>query len=134
MLESATIRVCADELSPRTAEITWNPFALGISIARFSVRPAPRELIDPADLAEVTKTHVILANGFLTLLTAVIVMTVMVRRLYPRSPEARNATAEPAEDTHAAATPSALWIERSYALNLVIPSGDASNTVTFSVK
>jgi short-chain fatty acids transporter len=50
----------------------------------------------------------------------VIVMTVMVRRLYPRSPEARNATAELAEDAHAAATPSALWIERSYALNLVM--------------
>jgi len=48
------------------------------------------------------------------------VMTIMVRRLYPRSPEARNATAELAEDAHTASTPSALWIERSYALNLVM--------------
>jgi short-chain fatty acids transporter len=50
----------------------------------------------------------------------VCVMTIMVRRLYPRSPEARHATAELAEDVHTASAASALWIERSYALNLVM--------------
>jgi colanic acid/amylovoran biosynthesis glycosyltransferase len=51
--------------------------AQGIRIERFSIRPAPRDLIDPADLAEVQKTHVILAQGRLTLLSATIVMLVM---------------------------------------------------------
>jgi colanic acid/amylovoran biosynthesis glycosyltransferase len=49
----------------------------GTSVQRFSVRPSPRDLIDPADLAEVPKTHVILANGVLSLLAAIILMMVM---------------------------------------------------------
>jgi colanic acid/amylovoran biosynthesis glycosyltransferase len=51
--------------------------SLGINVARFSVRPAPPDLVDAADLAEAAKTHVILASGILTLMSAVILMAVM---------------------------------------------------------
>jgi colanic acid/amylovoran biosynthesis glycosyltransferase len=51
--------------------------AQGFQVERFSIRPAPRDLIDPADIAEAGKTHVILAQGIVSLLSAVILMLVM---------------------------------------------------------
>lgn len=39
--------------------------AAGIVVRRFSVRPAPDHLADPADVAERARTHVILADGAL---------------------------------------------------------------------
>jgi glycosyltransferase involved in cell wall biosynthesis/GT2 family glycosyltransferase len=43
----------------------------GSHIARFSIRPAPSELVDAADRVEAAKTHVILTSGVLALLSAV---------------------------------------------------------------
>ncbi len=48
--------------------------ALGLTIHRYSVRSPPANLIDAADLAEVNKTHVILANGALALVASTIVI------------------------------------------------------------
>jgi colanic acid/amylovoran biosynthesis glycosyltransferase len=43
---------------------------LGATIERFSVRPSPADLVDPADRAERQRTHILLAAGFLGLLGA----------------------------------------------------------------
>ncbi len=63
-------------------------------------------------------------SAFNLALTAVVfaVMVVMVRRLYPASPETFTpAASDVVEDAHTAVPDSRpLWIERSYALNLVI--------------
>ena len=45
---------------------------LGLVIERFSIRPAPADLVDPADRAEVGRTRVILAAGVLKLLAAMV--------------------------------------------------------------
>lgn len=50
---------------------------LGLDITRISVRPPPKDLVDPADIAETAKTHVVLAAGWLSLCAAVIVMLVI---------------------------------------------------------
>lgn len=42
----------------------------GLTVRRFSIRSAPKDLVDPADLAEVQKTHVLLADGVVKLLAA----------------------------------------------------------------
>jgi colanic acid/amylovoran biosynthesis glycosyltransferase len=44
--------------------------AQGVAVARFSVRPAPDDLVDPADLAERGRTTVLLAAGAAGLLLA----------------------------------------------------------------
>jgi glycosyltransferase involved in cell wall biosynthesis len=46
--------------------------ARGFTIERFSIRPSPLDLVDPADRAEQQKTHVLLAAGRLGLLTALL--------------------------------------------------------------
>jgi colanic acid/amylovoran biosynthesis glycosyltransferase len=43
---------------------------LGVTIERFSVRPSPADLVDPADRAERQRTHILLAAGLLGLLGA----------------------------------------------------------------
>ncbi len=50
--------------------------SLGLTIQRFSVRPPPANLIDPSDLAEVNRTHLILAKGLLALIASTIVTMV----------------------------------------------------------
>lgn len=35
----------------------------GLEVRRFSIRPAPKDLVDPADAAEIRKTHVLLSDG-----------------------------------------------------------------------
>jgi glycosyltransferase involved in cell wall biosynthesis len=46
--------------------------AQGLAVERFSVRPPPVGLVDPADRAEQARTRVLLAGGFLGLLVAVL--------------------------------------------------------------
>jgi glycosyltransferase involved in cell wall biosynthesis len=48
--------------------------ALGIAVERFSVRPSPSDLVDPADQAEARRTHVLLAAGLVGLFTATLGM------------------------------------------------------------
>jgi glycosyltransferase involved in cell wall biosynthesis len=43
---------------------------LGVAVERFSVRPSPADLVDPADQAERQRTHILLAAGLLGLLGA----------------------------------------------------------------
>jgi len=50
----------------------------------------------------------------------VVVMTLTLMWLYPASPQAHAASNETIEDPHASPIASALWIERSYALNVVM--------------
>lgn len=68
----------------------------GLTVKRFSIRPAPKDLVDPADISECQKTHVILDDGFLVLFwsTCYLLMTrplrwmrtiIMTRRLRRRS-------------------------------------------------
>jgi short-chain fatty acids transporter len=61
-------------------------------------------------------------SAFNLVLTIVVVsvMTVMLTRLYPRKPDASVPTGEVVEDPHVSSTVTSLWIERSYALNLII--------------
>src|SRR5215471_13455283 len=47
--------------------------ASGVSVFRFSIRPPPTPLVDPADLAEQGKTEVVLAAGATALLRALVV-------------------------------------------------------------
>jgi short-chain fatty acids transporter len=70
-------------------------------------------------LVPVSSTTFSLFNLTLTAIV-VSVMTLMLVRLYPVSPRAHTASNDAVEDPHASSTSSALWIERSYALNLVI--------------
>lgn len=46
----------------------------GITVARFSIRPAPRDLIDPADIAECTRTEVLLGRPVALLWSAVVML------------------------------------------------------------
>ena len=48
--------------------------AQGIEVERFSLRPPPTELVDPADRAERDRTHVLLGQGALGLLAAVVAL------------------------------------------------------------
>ena len=61
-------------------------------------------------------------TSFNLILTVVVValMTAMVMWLYPARPEAGQAPVDEPQDAHAIAAGAELWIERSYALNLVI--------------
>src|SRR5438874_5166222 len=43
---------------------------LGVTVERFSVRPSPADLVDPADQAERQRTHILLAAGLFGLLGA----------------------------------------------------------------
>jgi glycosyltransferase involved in cell wall biosynthesis len=49
---------------------------LGLEIRRFSIRPAPADLVDPADRAESQKTHVLLSDGSLALLLSTLALLV----------------------------------------------------------
>jgi colanic acid/amylovoran biosynthesis glycosyltransferase len=46
----------------------------GLTINRFSIRPAPKDLVDSADVDECKKTHVILADGLVRLLAAAVML------------------------------------------------------------
>lgn len=46
--------------------------AMGISVARFSIRSCPSELVDPADLLELEKTRVVLGVGAIGLFLALL--------------------------------------------------------------
>ncbi len=98
---------------------TWHA---GLSGSVPLLMATPKNFMEAdAGLVPVSLTTFSAFNLALTVVV-VCVMTAMVVWLYPRSPETRLAGAadEPAGDPHALATSQTLWIEKSYALNLVM--------------
>jgi len=102
---------------------TWHA---GLSGSVPLLMATPKNFMEAdAGLVPVSLTTFSSFNLILTVIVAS-VMTVMVMKLYPKNPENRLAFAPDAEDSHAdggperAAPHTPLWIERSYALNLVM--------------
>jgi short-chain fatty acids transporter len=100
---------------------TWHA---GLSGSVPLLMATPKNFMEAdAGLVPISLTTFSAFNLVLTLIV-VCVMTVMVMWLYPRNPEAGTVPAPDVEDPHGgperAAPQKALWIERSYALNLVM--------------
>jgi len=97
---------------------TWHA---GLSGSVPLLMATPKNFMEAdAGLVPVSLTTFSAFNLVLTLVV-VCVMSAMLVRLYPKSPEAQATPAEAVADPHATAPDApALWIERSYALNLVM--------------
>jgi colanic acid/amylovoran biosynthesis glycosyltransferase len=54
----------------------------GVAVERFSIRPPPTALVDPADVAEQRKTHVLLGAGPLRLLVALVAAALAAPRAW----------------------------------------------------
>ena len=96
---------------------TWHA---GLSGSAPLLMATPKNFMEAqVGLVPVSSTTFSLFNLLLTAIV-VSVMTLMLVRLYPASPQARNGPHEEGiHDPHASGAP-ALWIERSYVLNAVI--------------
>jgi short-chain fatty acids transporter len=97
---------------------TWHA---GLSGSAPLLMATPKNFMEAqVGLVPVSSTTFSLFNVTLTTIV-VAVMTWMLVRLYPASPQAHATSHDDrVEDPHASSTASALWIERSYALNAVI--------------
>jgi short-chain fatty acids transporter len=96
---------------------TWHA---GLSGSAPLLMATPKNFMEAqVGLVPISATTFSLFNLALTIVV-VCVMTVMLTRLYPARPEAHVAPPETTDDPHVVASGQPLWIERSYALNLVI--------------
>ena len=97
---------------------TWHA---GLSGSAPLLMATPKNFMEAqVGLVPVSSTTFSLFNLTLTAIV-VVVMTAMLVRLYPASPHAHvEPDDERVADPHASSSRSALWIERSYALNAVI--------------
>jgi len=96
---------------------TWHA---GLSGSAPLLMATPKNFMEAqVGLVPISSTTFSVFNLVLTIVV-VCVMTMMLMRLYPRKPDAYVPSHETTEDPHAASSAKALWIERSYALNLVM--------------
>src|SRR5262245_56150445 len=94
---------------------TWHA---GLSGSAPLLMATPKNFMEAqVGLVPISSTTFSAFNLVLTIVV-VCVMTVMLTRLYPRKPDAYVPSHETTEDPHTASSGKALWIERSYALNL----------------
>ena len=96
---------------------TWHA---GLSGSAPLLMATPKNFMEAqVGLVPISATTFSLFNLALTALV-VCVMTAMLLRLYPAKPEAHVAAPETTDDSHVLPGAQPLWIERTYALNLVI--------------
>src|SRR5262252_7624561 len=96
---------------------TWHA---GLSGSAPLLMATPKNFMEAqVGLVPISSTTFSLFNLVLTVVV-VSVMTVMLTRLYPRKPDASIPAGEEAQDPHVSSSSTSLWIERSYALNLII--------------
>src|SRR5499427_4788321 len=96
---------------------TWHA---GLSGSAPLLMATPKNFMEAqVGLVPISSTTFSLFNLVLTVVV-VSVMTVMLTRLYPRKPDASIPASEEAQDPHVSSSSTSLWIERSYALNLII--------------
>jgi len=96
---------------------TWHA---GLSGSAPLLMATPKNFMEAqVGLVPISSTTFSLFNLVLTTVV-VSVMTVVLVRLYPQKPDASIPSGETTVDPHVSSSSASLWIERSYALNLII--------------